>query len=285
MDIKELKELWHEFGFRPKKKMGQNFLVDNNIKENIINALPLDEGKTVLEIGPGFGVMTLLLADKCERLFAVEKDPRICAMMEPIFKQKPNIELINDYILEVDIPALKGDEERILVFGNVPYYISSPIIQKMIDHRQSVEALYMVVQEEFADRVVSSPGTKVYGSLSCYCQYYTSAKKIFRIKKGCFMPRPKVDSCLIGLEMLDEPSVKVDDENLMFKIIRAAFSQRRKQIINPLSSTDFNQINKCGWKQIFSSCNIDTSNRAENLSLSDYAKLSDTVGEILAGER
>lgn len=280
MDLKDLKDLWRSNEFRPNKKMGQNFLIDNNVRDNIINALPLSKKKTVLEIGSGFGVMSFELASRCGKLIAVEKDPKICQTMDTLFREMPNIELIISDILEVDICALKESEGRILVFGNVPYYISTAIIEKMISQRACIEALYMVIQEELADRVVSSPGTKVYGSLSCFCQYYTSAKKIFRIKKNSFMPRPQVDSCLLRLEMLKEPSVRVKSENLMFRIIRAAFSQRRKKIINPLSAGKFDNITRDGWKEIFLLCGIDDFNRAENLALSDYAKLSDTAQEI-----
>lgn len=277
MDLKDLKELWRAREFRPRKRMGQNFLIDNNVRDNILKELPLTESKTVLEIGSGFGVMSFPLASKCGRLLAVEKDAKICEIMGPVFAKEPSIELINSDILQVDISALKASGEKILVYGNVPYYISTPIIEKMINERSSIDALYMVIQDELADRIVASPGSKVYGSLSCYVQYYTQPKKLFRIKKNSFIPRPMVDSCLIRFEMLDSPSVKVLSEDLFFKIIRQAFSQRRKKAINPLSSGDFEDISRDDWKNIFEICGIDLLSRAEDLSLSDYARLSDTL--------
>ncbi|MFC1480471.1 ribosomal RNA small subunit methyltransferase A, partial [Candidatus Omnitrophota bacterium] len=167
------------------------------------------------------------------------------------------------------------------VFGNIPYYISTPVIAKMIAERKCIESLYIVIQEELANRIVSPPGSKEYGSISCFIQFYTDPKKIFKIKKNSFYPRPKVDSCLLKLEMLPEPSVSVMDEGLMFKIIRKAFSERRKKIINPLSSKGFMSMDRSGWGEVLKSCGIDESNRAESLSLSDYAKLADTVARRL----
>ncbi|MFH1552499.1 MAG: rRNA adenine dimethyltransferase family protein, partial [Candidatus Omnitrophota bacterium] len=180
-------------------------------------------------------------------------------------------------ILDADLCSLTGGKERIIVFGNIPYYISTPVIAKMIEQRECIEALYIVIQEELANRIVSPPGSKEYGAISCFIQFYTDPKKIFRIKRNSFHPRPKVDSCLLKLEMLRTPSVLVMDEELMFKIIRKAFSERRKKIINPLSNKRFMSMDKSGWGEIFKSCGIDESNRAETLSLSDYARLADAV--------
>ena len=276
MDLKELKALWRTQKFRPDKRLGQNFLVDNNVRDKILKELPLSGEKAVLEIGPGFGVMSFELASRCGRLIAVEKDPKICRMMEPVFAGEPRIELLNSDILQVDICALsKKGEEKIVVYGNVPYYISTPIIEKMISEKSCIDSLYLVIQEEFADRIVASPGKKAYGSLSCFIQYHAYPKKLFRIKKNSFLPRPKVDSCLIRFVLPDSPTVKVSNEDLMFRIIRGAFSQRRKKMINPLSSGDLKGISRDEWKNIFETCGIDPSSRAENLSLADYARLSD----------
>ncbi len=282
MDLRQLKQLWKEHGFRPNKRLGQNFLIDKNVRDNILRALSLDESGTVVEIGSGFGVMSFALAERCGKLFAVEKDSRICEIMGPYFRGAENLKLVHADILEVDICGLAKQGERITVFGNIPYYISTPVIERMIEQRRCVGSVHIVIQEELADRIVSPPGSRVYGSVSCYIQFYTRPKKLFRIKKNSFYPRPKVDSCLLSLEMLPEPSVRVKDEALMFKIIRKAFSQRRKKIINPLSDRTFTSINRTGWEELLNRCRIDPANRAENLSLSDYARLADAVGETVS---
>ena len=276
MDISQIKQLAKEHGFRPNKRLGQNFLIDKNIKEKILSSLDFSNERTVLEVGPGFGMMTFDLAERCAHLIAVEKDPRLCEIMTSFFKEKDNIELICQDILDSDLSVLsKG--ERLVVYGNVPYYITTPIVEKMITERKHVSDLYMVIQEELADRLVASPGSKIYGSISCFVQFYTHAKKLFRITKGCFSPKPKVNSSLLHLEFLEEPSVKVKDEGFMFGLIRKAFSQRRKKILNSLSSGSFLDIDKEELKKLLLSCEIDPLRRAESLSLSDYAHLADKI--------
>ena len=281
MDLKQIKQIYREHGFRAKKRLGQNFLVDKNVKNNILDALPLGGDRAVVEVGSGFGMMSFDLASRCGKLFAVEKDPDICEIMSPLFRERGNITLIRDDILQVDLCGLAERGGNIIVFGNIPYYISTPVIAKVIEQRECIDSSYIVIQEEVASRIVSPPGSKEYGSISCFAQFYTRPKKLFRIKKSSFYPKPRVESCLLALEMLREPSVRVRDEKLMFSLIRRAFSQRRKKIINPLSGAGFMSMEKGRWKEILEACGIDPSSRAENLSLSDYARLADAVGEIL----
>ena len=278
MDLKELKTLWKEEGFRPNKNLGQNFLIDKNVRGNILKSLALEETRTVIEIGAGFGVMSFALSSMCERLIAVEKDERISRIMAPRF-QGENITFIEGNALDIDICAFREKEAPLIVFGNIPYYISSPLIEKVIDQRECIRSVYLVMQEEFADRIVASAGSKNYGSISCFVQFYTKTKKLFKIKKNSFYPKPQVDSFLIEMKVLSEPSVKVKDKALMFKIVRRAFSQRRKKAVNPLSSGDSALTDKTGWIEVFEKCGIDPKSRAEALSLEDYAKISDCVGE------
>ncbi len=284
MDLKELKALWREEDFRPNKKLGQNFLIDKNVRDNILKALCVDSSKRVLEIGAGFGVMSFELAAMCGKLFAVEKDRRICGIMAERFREK-DITLIEASILDVDICALAKDSGALTVFGNIPYYISTPVIEKMIRQRKCIDAVYLVIQEELAERIASSSGSRVYGSISCFVQFYMEVKKLFRIKKNSFYPRPRVDSHLVELKVLSEPSVKVTDEALMFRIVRKAFSQRRKKAVNPLSQGDFASMTRDDWIRLFESCGIDPASRAESLSLEDYARVSDAAGERFAGRK
>ncbi len=277
MNIKELKDLWARNGFRPHKSMGQNFLIDKNVRDNIVDALVFDSPEEIMEIGPGFGVMTLDIASKCKRLIAVEKDRGICGIMEPLFKEKGNIELLSADALEVDISSLASKGSKITVFGNIPYYISTPIIEKVINNRRYVKSIFLVMQEELATRIASPPGSKKYGSISCYVQFHGSVKKMFKIGKNCFYPKPKVDSALLKIDILQKPSVDVRDEKVMFDIIHKAFSQRRKKAINPLSDGDDALRTRDEWIDVFTTCDIDPSSRAERLSLEDYARLSDAV--------
>lgn len=278
MDIKQIKELSKINGFRPNKSLGQNFLVDNNVKNKIIGCMP-DLGElTVIEIGPGFGMMTFDISEKCKKLIAIEKDNRLCDIMGPMFKEKGNIDLICQDILKTDLASLaENEEKKFLVYGNVPYYITTPIIEKMINARRFVRDLFMVVQEDLADRLVAGHGSRIYGSISCFVQYYTKPEKVFRIGANCFSPRPKVSSCLLKLGFLEEPSVKVIDEELLFRITRGAFSQRRKKAVNPLSHMKIMGMDRDAWVEVFNKAGIDPAKRAEGISLSDYALLADVV--------
>ena len=282
MDLSDLKNISKVQGFRPNKKMGQNFLVDKNIREKILDSVPLSEDVTVLEIGPGFGMMTFTIAERCRRVYAVEKDAEICRIIGPEFASRGNIDLINADILDIDISSLyRGKSPKLIVYGNVPYYITTPIIEKVINAREYVSDLFIVLQEELADRLVSPPGSKVYGSISCYVQYYSEARRICRIKNSCFYPKPQVDSCLLHLVMLEKPSVSVKDEGLMFRIIRKAFSERRKKALNPLSDKSFTPLSREKWEEVLTSCGIDPSARAETIALSGYARLADAVGDLI----
>lgn len=277
MDITQLKELWRQHGFRPRKRLGQNFLVDKNVRDKILNALPSKQNSTIVEVGTGFGVMTSGLASGCREVFTVEKDSEICKIINPFFETSKNIHLFCDDVLNLDLCRLTKRTEGIIVFGNIPYYISTPLIEKMIEQRNCINSVYVVMQEELADRIVSSAGSKRYGSISCFIQFYTKADKLFKIKRNSFYPKPQVDSCLLKLDMLRMPSVPVKDEKLMFKIIRKAFSERRKKIINSLSRGEFMSMDRNAWDEIFKNCKINASNRAEDLALSDYAKLADAL--------
>ncbi|MDD4956709.1 MAG: 16S rRNA (adenine(1518)-N(6)/adenine(1519)-N(6))-dimethyltransferase RsmA [Candidatus Omnitrophica bacterium] len=279
MNLKELKKLWEEAGFGPLKSLGQNFLVDNNVKEKIISLLPYSGEDTVVEIGPGFGSMTFSLARSCRRLVAVEKDARICGLMAPMFREVGNIDLVSRDILKTDIAEIASGG-KVHVYGNIPYYISSPIIEHLISNRDHIKRIYLMVQEEFADRIVAPPGSRTYGSLSCFVQFYTKPAKVMRISRNCFSPRPKVDSALLEMDIPASPRVGTKDETTMFCLIRKAFSQRRKKMINPLSGWKEAGLSRVEWENIFHECGIDPGNRAEHLSLEEFARISDKLVDI-----
>ena len=282
MDISDLKNKCAASNFRPDKRLGQNFLIDRNIRDKILGFLPVTKDTQVLEIGPGFGMMTESLSMMAKKVFAVEKDKELCRIMKSDFLERKNVELISSDILEVDLEEIqKRAGGKLFVYGNVPYNITSLIIEKIIAARSVVDGLYMVIQEEVASRLCAAPGTKIYGSISCFVQYYASVRKIFRISKNCFFPKPKVGSCLIGLNFFKEPFFSVKDEEMMFLIIRKAFSQRRKKVLNPLASDTFLGLNKDSWMRALTAAGIDPQSRAEDISLEEYTRISNEVVELL----
>ncbi|MDD5027448.1 MAG: 16S rRNA (adenine(1518)-N(6)/adenine(1519)-N(6))-dimethyltransferase RsmA, partial [Candidatus Omnitrophica bacterium] len=223
---------------QPKKSLGQNFLIDQNIRNKIIASLDLKKNDVVLEIGSGKGELTQVIAQRANKVFGLEIDKRLYNFLTSEFAGTgPNTEIINKDILKLDLTKFLKENKikgRIKVFGNIPYYISSPIIEHLLKFRDRIEAIFITVQKEFAARVAALPGGKAYGSFSCFTQYYTCPRIIFNIGRNCFKPAPKVDSSFLELKIRKEPAVCVKDEVLFFKIIRGALNQRRKTLRNSL---------------------------------------------------
>ncbi len=256
---------------KPKKSLGQNFLTDKNIQNKIIDSCQLTPQDTVLEIGSGRGELTCLIADKVEKLFSVEIDKSLYDGLKLRTKEFKNFKLINKDILKFSLRGyFRGLEKKLKVVGNVPYYISTPIIEHLLKYKDKIDKVFITVQKEFARRITASPGSKEYGSLSCFVQYYTEPKIIFYIKRNSFYPAPKVDSALLRLEIRRLPSVKPDNEKLFFKIIRAAFNKRRKTLRNSLEGVlPLKKI-----EAFFKKYGINKDIRPEDLSLADFANLA-----------
>ncbi len=258
---------------KPKKSLGQNFLIDKNIQKKIINSCGLTNEDIVLEIGAGFGDLSLKIAPGVKKLYALEIDQRLYPRLEQNLKPYNNCQLIKGDILKFDIDKFLQDnaiKQKIKVIGNIPYYISSPIIEHLIGYRDKINIVFMTVQKEFGRRVVASPGSKEYGSLSCFVQYYTKGKILFEIKKGSFKPSPKVNSCFLSLEFRDSPAVGVDNPEMFFKLIRTAFNQRRKTLRNSLEGL----ICRQDLEKFLEESGIDKNVRPEELSLEQFASLS-----------
>lgn len=259
---------------KPKKSLGQNFLIDENIRRKIIACLELKPSDIVLEIGSGRGELTALIAQRTAKLYALEIDNELCIQLKSNLKGYSNAVIINKDILEFNLKKhfsrLGYKNSRIKVFGNIPYYICSPIIEHLLKYREKIESIFITVQREFARRITASPGSKEYGAFSCFVQYYTQAKIVLNIKKTCFFPKPKVDSSLLRLSVRLNPSVHLKDEGLFFKIIRAAFNQRRKILRNSLKEI----IPPGKLEEFFEKYGIDSKIRPEDLSLEDFAHLS-----------
>ncbi len=241
------------------------------MQNKIVLAAAFSPGDEVVEIGSGRGEITGRIAREAGKVYALEIDRSLCAVLRNGLAQYPNIEVINLDVLKFDFKALaEKTGQKLKVIGNIPYYITTPIIERLIEFKESLGAIFLTVQKEFAGRITACPGSKAYGSFSCFVQYYTSARIAFDIPKTCFSPPPKVDSCLLALKVRAFPAVKVKDETLFFKIIRAAFNQRRKTLRNSLAEV----LTREKLEAFFDTYRIDPKVRPERLSLDDFANLA-----------
>jgi len=257
---------------KPKKSLGQNFLIDQNIRNKIIRACALTKEDVVLEIGAGRGDLTAQFAQSAKQVYALEVDGRLYPLLEQALNTYDNCKVIKSDILKFDIKKFLANnkiKQKIKVIGNIPYYISSPIIQHLIKHRQSISAAFMTVQKEFGCRARAISGSKEYGSFSCFVRYYCECKILFEIKRNSFRPAPNVDSCFLSLEFRDKPPVSVREEDLFFKLIRTAFNQRRKTLRNSL----YDLAAMDGLNNFFQKTGIDKNVRPEDLSLEQFANL------------
>ncbi|MFH0935936.1 MAG: 16S rRNA (adenine(1518)-N(6)/adenine(1519)-N(6))-dimethyltransferase RsmA [Candidatus Omnitrophota bacterium] len=253
---------------KPKKRLGQNFLLDGNIRRKIIAACGFKNTDIAVELGAGRGELTGLIAERAKKVFALEIDPHLCEIAREALKKFRNVEIINADILRVDFRKFfKGSKGKVI--GNIPYYISSPIIQRLLEFRDNITQAFVTVQKEFARRMTALCGCKDYGSFSCFVQYYAEAKSMFNIKKSCFFPAPKVDSSLVRLTMRKEPAVCVKDEKLFFQIIRGAFNKRRKTLKNSLEGI----LPRSKLEEYFGRYSIDPRIRPEELTLQDFANI------------
>lgn len=257
---------------KPKKKLGQNFLVDKNIQRKIINACEFKTSDIVFEIGAGKGELTGLIADKVAGVFAIEIDSSLCQILKDRFRNYANVKIINQDILKFNFRRYFGKYKNniIKVIGNIPYYITTPIIEYLLKYQDKIGTIFITVQKEFARRMTAQPGCKDYGSFSCFIQYYTQPKIIFLIKRTCFYPSPKADSCFLQLDIRQKSTLELKNESLFFKIIRTAFNKRRKILRNSLKGI----ISAQKLEEFFSKYDIDSNIRPEALSLKDFAILS-----------
>ena len=249
------------------------------MQRKIIKACNLTKQDIVLEIGAGLGNFSAQIAPCVKKLYALEIDERLYPYLEQSLIKQDNCQVVKCDILKFNLSKFLKDnliKQKIKVIGNIPYYISSPIIEKLINYRDDISVAFMTVQKEFARRVVAGPGSKEYGSFSCFVQYYTLAKILFEIKPGCFNPSPKVDSCFLSLEFRDQPAVKTEDEEFLFKLIRTAFGQRRKTLRNSLDGV----IGQVELEKFLDEAGIDKNIRPEALALEQFAQLAKKIQKI-----
>lgn len=256
---------------KPKKSLAQYFLVDRNIQRKICAICSFDPSETVLEIGAGRGELTRLIAPQVKKVYALEIDANLTDVLKITLAGFANVKIINQDILKFNLRKyFSYSRRRLKVFGNIPYYISSGIIEHLLKFKDKIDTIFITVQKEFARRVTAKPGTKDYGSLSCFVQYYTEPRIALNIKRTSFFPVPRVDSSLLELKIRKRPLVRPKNPDLFFKIIRNAFNKRRKTLRNSLKEV----IPRQNLELFFSNYGIDRNVRPEGLSLQDFANLT-----------
>ena len=277
-------EVLQKYGFVFQKRFGQNFLIDTRVLDRIIEASEITKDDFVLEIGPGIGTMTQYLADAAREVTAVEIDDALIPILQDTLKEWDNVSVIHGDILKTDIRKIADEKNRgcpIKVVANLPYYITTPIIMGLFESHVPVDSITVMVQKEVADRMQTGPGSKDYGALSLAVQYYAKPEIVANVPPNCFIPRPKVGSAVIRLTTYDKPPVEVDDEKLMFRIIRASFNQRRKTLANGLKNAADLDIPKELIAESIESLGHGPSVRGEALTLEEFAALSNYISRGL----
>lgn len=277
--IKEIKE---KYGFRLTKSLGQNFLTDKNIIDRIIEGSGITEEDLVIEIGPGIGVITYEAAQVARKVIAVEIDKNLIPILKETLAGQENISVINSDILKTDVNEIIEEECRrdpeikgVKIIGNLPYYITTPIIMKLLEDGVMADGITAMMQKEVADRIKASPGTKAYGALSVAVQYYCEIESVVSVPKEVFVPQPKVDSAVLNLRIRKEKPVDLRDREFFFAVVKAGFGQRRKTLNNSLMGVK--DITKEIVSASLAAAGIDPARRAETLNLEEFAELSNQV--------
>ena len=271
-----------KYHFNFQKKFGQNFLIDPHVLEKIVEAAGVTKDDFVLEIGPGIGTMTQYLCENAREVTAVEIDTNLIPILEDTLSAYDNVTVINQDILKLDIAKLameRNGGKPIKVVANLPYYITTPIIMGLFESHVPIDSITVMVQKEVADRMQTGPGNKDYGALSLAVQYYADPYIVANVPPNCFMPRPKVGSAVIRLERYENPPVTVEDEKLMFRLIRASFNQRRKTLQNSVSHDPGLDYTKEEIEAAIEALGRGASIRGEALTLEEFAKLADLLSE------
>ncbi len=274
----ETKYLLKKYNMTANKKLGQNFLIDENAIEEIVNAAQVKKEDLIIEIGPGLGTLTEQLLKNAGKVICIELDTRMLNVLNDRFSLYDNFEIINDDVLKVDIDKLikQNKNEKIKtakIVANLPYYITTPIVMKLLEERLDIESITIMIQKEVADRLVDKPGGENSGAITYAINYYTEPERVIDVPNTSFVPAPEVNSTVIKLNVLKEPSVKVEDEKLLFKIIKLAFMQKRKTLLNAL--TNGGLASKEEIQGMLAKLGFDNKIRGEKLTLNDFAKISE----------
>ena len=275
---KATKSVVEKHNFKFSKSLGQNFLIDDNVIDKILNGARLSEGDNIIEVGPGIGTLTREMGKRADKVVAIEIDKSLIPILKETLGEFDNIEVVNNDILKVNIEELvkeKFDNKPIKLVANLPYYITTPIVMKFLEENIPVTDIVVMVQKEVADRMNAKPSTKDYGALSVAVQYYCDTEIVAKAPRHMFMPQPNVDSTVIGLHVREEKKYNVDNEDIFFKTVKASFGQRRKTLLNSLGGLGF--LNKDEIKEVLKQSNIDEKRRGETLTIEEFATLSNVI--------
>lgn len=281
-----VRSLTDKYGFRVSKSLGQNFLMDQHIVDQIITGSYIDEASLVIEIGPGLGVLTAAAAKKAGKVVAIEIDKKLLPILKETLGEYPNVEVVQGDILKTDLlPILEQNQmvggrnrESVRVMGNLPYYITTPIIMKLLEERLPLSSITIMMQKEVGERIAAQPGTKAYGALSLAVQYYATVTQVCKVSREVFFPKPNVDSIVLRLDLRKEAPVSLVNEQLFFDVIKAGFSQRRKTLRNTLSGLA--SLSKEEMEEAMEAAGIDPGRRGETLAMEEFAALSNQICQM-----
>ena len=282
--LEDTKFILKKYHITANKKLGQNFLINDEVINGIVEASNIQKEDLVIEIGPGLGTLTSELLENAGKVIAIELDENMIPILNDRFKLYDNFELLNEDVLKVDLNKLisenMGGLSKAKVVANLPYYITTPIIMKLLEDKLNIESITVMVQKEVADRITAKPGDKLSGSITYSVDYYAEAEKIVFVDKSSFIPEPEVDSEVIKLQIREEPKVHVENEELFFKVIKASFMQRRKTLLNGLSNSGIIK-DKERLKEILQKLGLSVDIRGEKLTIEQFAELSNLIDKTI----
>lgn len=286
--LEETKNIMRRYNIKPNKSLGQNFLINSEVVENIVQSSDITKDDMVIEIGPGLGVLTKYLLEKAKKVVCIELDTKMVKILQDRFSEHDNIEIINTDVLKINLNEIieknKGEIRKVKVVANLPYYITTPIIMKLIEDRLDIESITVMIQKEVADRLIEIPGGKNTGAITYTVYYYCTSKKIMEVPNTSFIPEPEVTSEIIKMDLRDKPVVDVENPQIMFRIIKSAFMQRRKTLLNALTNTNV-FINKEQGINTLKELNLKENVRAEELTIQDFSNITKIVFGKLKGKK
>lgn len=282
-DVGTIKSILEKYGFSFSKSLGQNFLINPAVCPQMADEAVITEEDGIIEIGAGIGVLTAELCKRAKKVVSIELDKRLLPVLDETLKDFDNFEVVNDDILKVDLHKLIkerfGDCKNVSVCANLPYYITSPVIMKLLEDKLPIKQIIVMVQKEAADRLTADVGTRNSGAITVAVNFYANAEKLFNVSKGSFMPSPKVDSAVIKLSIYDTPPIKTEDEEVFFKMVKAIFMQRRKTALNGISAGM--NLSKEAVAKAIENAGFDLAVRAEKLNLEELCILSNNLKEVM----
>ncbi len=282
--LEETKSIMKQNGIRANKSLGQNFLINKDVLESIVNSSEISKDDMVIEIGPGLGTLTKYLLEKAGEVLCIEIDSKMIKILNNRFNQYENFEIINEDVLKVDLNNIISEKKRqgkvknVKIVANLPYYITTPIIMKLLEDKLDIESITVMIQKEVAERLIAVPGEKETGAITYTVYYYCESEKIMEVPNSSFIPEPEVTSEVIKMELRSKPAVEIENPKIMFMIIKSAFMQRRKTLLNALTNTKV-FLSKEEGLEILKKLNLGENIRAENLSIQDFCNIAKIIIE------